>query len=206
MVRTLVVSVRGICLLALLCAVGASVGGLGLPPTMTRASGGTSNTVGPALLERVLDSLRSCWRLTVELAQAHPSIAGLTAAVLGLWLLVRLARNGLSVAATKDPRRAYSSDERKAGFGRAGGRCEFDAWLGLSRCGRAAEHGDHWWPHSRGGATSMPNLVAGCAWHNRSKGATLPTRGQTRRITRRRRRYFPEGIPLVPGERYQVRR
>ncbi len=105
-----------------------------------------------------------------------------------------------------DPRRTFTPDERRVGFTRAGHRCEFDTWVGLRRCSRAAEHADHWWPHVRGGASTLTNLVAACGWHNTSKGARLPTPAQTRRLTRRRRRYFPLGDHTVPGQRYRAAR
>ena len=125
-------------------------------------------------------------------------------AVLGLWLLVPAVRHRLAVAYPRDPRRAYNNEERQAGFRRAGHRCEFDIWMGLARCKSPPSTATTGWPHSRGGATTMPNLVAGCAWHNTSKGATMPTAAQTHRIARRRRGYFPAGEPTAPGERYRT--
>lgn len=202
--RTLALAVRGAGLLTLLCAVGAAAGGLGWPPTAraSRRPGGNS----PDLAEWIVASLRALLRLVVDVGGAHPEVAGIVASALILRLLIGVARSRLAAVAPRDPRRAYTGEERQAGFRRAGHRCEFDAWLGLARCRRSAEHADHWWPHSRGGATTMANLVAGCARHNVAKGAALPTAAQTRRIARRRRRYFLPGDRAVPGERYRVRR
>lgn len=101
--------------------------------------------------------------------------------------------------AARDPVRWFDSDQRRSGFARAQGRCEMEILPGI-RCRRSAEHGDHWLPHARGGATSMGNFVAACSTHNLAKSARIPTRGQTARIAWRRRRYFPAGLDRRPGE------
>ncbi|MFF2031065.1 HNH endonuclease [Arthrobacter sp. NPDC058192] len=61
-----------------------------------------------------------------------------------------------------------------------------EAGLGR-RCPRPAEHGDHFFPWSKGGSTSLDNFVAACARCNRVKGARIPSPGQQARIERRRR-------------------
>ena len=205
MIRTLVLSMRAVAVMALLIVVGAAAGGLGWPPGLT-STGPFSSASTPALADWAVAALHSSLRLGVELVGEHPQAAPVIGAVLGLWLMVPAVRHRLAVAYPRDPRRAYNNEERQAGFRRAGHRCEFDIWMGLARCKKPAEHCDHWLPHSRGGATTMPNLVAGCAWHNTSKGATMPTAAQTHRIARRRRGYFPAGEPTAPGERYRIRR
>lgn len=143
---------------------------------------------------------------SAHLAVAQPQLTGAVCIGLVLWLLAGWARSALALKAPRDPRRLFTGEERRAGFRRAGYRCEFDAWFGLTRCRRPAEHGDHWWPHARGGATSMANLVAACARHNTAKGAVIPTSARTRRIARRRRGYFPGHEPGRPGQRYRVTR
>ena len=45
------------------------------------------------------------------------------------------------------------------GMARAAGQCEMEAGFGR-RCSRAAEHGDHLYPWSKGGSTSLQNFVA----------------------------------------------
>ncbi|HEX2248348.1 MAG TPA: HNH endonuclease signature motif containing protein [Arthrobacter sp.] len=52
---------------------------------------------------------------------------------------------------------------------RAGGVCELEGGF-RRRCSRPAEHGDHFHPWSRGGATSLQNFVAACARCDRTKG------------------------------------
>lgn len=97
-----------------------------------------------------------------------------------------------------DPRRFFSNADRAAGFARAGGRCEMNGFLGM-RCHSKAEHGDHHYPHSRGGATTLDNFVAACAHHNLAKSDKIPSKMATRRMESRRKRYFPEGTPVAVG-------
>lgn len=107
------------------------------------------------------------------------------------------------LAKTLDPVRGFDANQRNAAKLWCKDRCEFDApilfWL---RCNKRAEHADHFIPWSSGGATSMRNLVMACAGHNLSKSNKMPSRFQALRIARRRRKYFPAGMPLMPGERY----
>lgn len=138
------------------------------------------------------------------LQRAHPMLVGAGLAVLLLGLLGRGARGLGRRSGPRDPRRMFTAEERRAGFARAGHRCELDVWLGLRRCPSPAQHADHWWPHTHGGASTMANLVAACVRHNTRKGSRLPTLSQTRRLARRRRGYFPAGEPTRPGDRYRA--
>lgn len=104
--------------------------------------------------------------------------------------------------AARDPQRFYVTDQRRECFDRSGYRCEMSA-LGPLRCQRPAEHADHHYPWSKGGATSITNAVAACARHNTSKGPRMPTLWDTWFITRRRRRYFPSGTVTRPGHWYR---
>lgn len=94
-----------------------------------------------------------------------------------------------------DPKRIFSLSERTSGFLRAGNQCEHFNVFGR-RCTNAPTHGDHHYPHSKGGATSMSNFVALCARHNLTKGSKIPSVVATRRLERRRRGYFPPGTPV----------
>ena len=100
----------------------------------------------------------------------------------------------------KDSIRMYTKGERMHGFARADYRCEMEGFLWF-RCGKEAKHGDHHYPHSRGGATTMKNFVAACVKCNTSKGAKVPTRFATWRLQNRRKAYFPKGQSVVVGER-----
>lgn len=106
------------------------------------------------------------------------------------------------VRGSKDKRRMYTTDERMMGFARSGDQCEYDRWW-LWRCTRSAQHGDHFFPWSKGGATSMRNFVAACPRCNCSKGARVPTFLERARIESRRRRYFPHAVPVEAGEWYR---
>lgn len=100
----------------------------------------------------------------------------------------------------RDPVRRFSRQQRREGMARAGGQCEMDAGL-RRRCSRPAEHGDHFYPWSKGGSTSLQNFVAACARCNRAKSARIPSPGQQERMERRRRDYLtPDGSVSV-GER-----
>lgn len=98
----------------------------------------------------------------------------------------------------RDPRRLFPADVRQEGFRRAGNRCEMESLPGI-RCRRQASAGDHWFPHSLGGATTTTNLVAACTRCNSRKRARIPSYGQTLRLEARRRRYFPPGAPTTAG-------
>ncbi|MFC4225488.1 HNH endonuclease [Lysinibacter cavernae] len=73
------------------------------------------------------------------------------------------------------------------------------------RCTRTAQHGDHFFPWTKGGATSMRNYVAACAKCNLSKSSKTPTRLEKFRIEHRRRKYFGNAVDRTVGEWVQVR-
>lgn len=123
-----------------------------------------------------------------------------------LMLLVVLSKVAAAVrpAGPKDPSRLFSANQRKEGFDRAGGRCELEGRF-FSRCRRPAHHGDHWFPWSRGGSTSMANFVAACVKCNLAKGAKVPGAWQTMRLESRRRKYFAQGLNAKAGEHFKHR-
>lgn len=103
----------------------------------------------------------------------------------------------------RDPVRRFTRQQRRDGMARAAGLCEMEAGF-RGRCSRPAEHGDHFYPWSKGGSTSLRNFVAACARCNRAKGARIPSPGQQERIERRRREYVaPDGLVSV-GERHPL--
>lgn len=126
------------------------------------------------------------------------------AVVVGGALLLRLLGSRAG-SVQKDPTRMFSAAQRATGFRRAAFRCELESFLWF-RCKRPAQHGDHWFPHSKGGASSMTNFVAACSSCNLAKSAKTPTRGQTARVQRRRRAYFPAGVDPTAGEWFRLRR
>lgn len=95
----------------------------------------------------------------------------------------------------RDEVRLYTGALRTQCMDRADHRCEWINALG-ARCSRRATHGDHWIPHSRGGATSSANFVALCSEHNLWKSDTVPYRRWSRRIHRSRVR---RNLDLYPG-------
>jgi hypothetical protein len=103
----------------------------------------------------------------------------------------------------RDPVRRFSPQHRREGMARAGGLCEMEAGPGR-RCSRPAEHGDHFFPWSKGGSTNLQNLVAAFARCNRAKGARIPSPGQQARMERRRREYVAFAGPVSVGERRRL--
>ncbi|GAA4283055.1 hypothetical protein GCM10022261_05860 [Brevibacterium daeguense] len=126
----------------------------------------------------------------------NPWAFGLIVGALALISLIPARR------APRDPMRAFSREQRREGFTRAGNRCEFDGWVPFTRCESPAAHGDHFVPWSKGGATTMANFVAACARCNRRKASRRPSSGLTERIAHRRQRYFPQDVPRTPGQRF----
>ncbi|WP_345799341.1 HNH endonuclease signature motif containing protein [Paenarthrobacter sp. Y-19] len=102
----------------------------------------------------------------------------------------------------RDPQRRFTRHQRREGMLRAGGICELESGYGR-RCSRAAEHGDHFYPWSKGGATSLRNFVAACSHCNRHKGASIPSPGLLMRLERRRASGTGMAVPV--GERRRLR-
>lgn len=96
----------------------------------------------------------------------------------------------------RDPVRRFTRQQRRAGMARAGGVREMGTGFGR-RCSRAAEHGDHFYPWSKGGSTSLQNFVAACSRCNRAKGARIPSPGQQLRLERRRRSMSRVRLQLI---------
>ncbi|HEX9087849.1 MAG TPA: HNH endonuclease [Arthrobacter sp.] len=161
------------------------------------------NTLSPdSLLTALTDGAAGVLHLVTDLASTNPTLLMVAGAFILLALIIRgVAR---SRKAPTDPSRLFSANQRAEGFSRAGGRCELEGW-GFTRCRRPASHGDHHFPWSKGGSTSMANFVAACAKCNTSKGAKVPGFFVTLRMQTRRRRYFPRGSVVAAGERFTQR-
>jgi hypothetical protein len=161
------------------------------------------NKLNPdTLLTSLGDGAAAALRLLTDLASTNPTMLMVAGAFIVMVVLIRVVARSRQVP--KDPSRLFSANQRAEGFARAGGRCELEGW-GFTRCRRPASHGDHHYPWSRGGATSMGNFVAACAKCNTSKGAKVPGFFTTLRMQARRRRYFPPGSIVAAGERFVQR-
>lgn len=117
-----------------------------------------------------------------------------------LLLVISAIRSNSAAPKQKDPVRMFNATQRAEGFSRANNQCELES-MPFVRCKEKASHGDHHYPWSKGGATSMLNFTAACVRCNTSKGAKVPTRFSTWRMERRRQRYFPAGVPVTAGQR-----
>lgn len=95
----------------------------------------------------------------------------------------------------RDPQRVFTQRQKRKASILCGWRCEGTGILG--RCDYYGKdlHGDHWYPHSRGGATTEKNLVMLCSRCNRRKSDRIPSRLQTWALRCRRR--FGEYRPGV---------
>lgn len=156
----------------------------------------------------LLPSLPSASELTIMLSNflaskaiEHPVLLAIAGLVIVISVISRFQRNRKKPT---DPTRLFSAVQRTEGFARAGNRCELEV-IPFVRCRRAAHHGDHFLPWSKGGSTTMGNFVAACAKCNTSKGSKVPTGFATFRLEMRRRNYFPRGMTVKPGELYLQR-
>jgi hypothetical protein len=130
---------------------------------------------------------------------AAAALPGLFVVVLTIVAAVIRARD----IKRRDPVRRFSRQQRREGISRAGGQCEMEFGL-RRRCPWPAEHGDHFYPWSKGGSTSLQNFVAACARCNRTKGAGVPSPGQQARMERRRRAYVAPTGSVSVGERQRL--
>ncbi|KRE57751.1 HNH endonuclease [Arthrobacter sp. Soil736] len=127
---------------------------------------------------------------------AASALTGVLAVVLIIVAVVIQARD----VKRRDPVRRFSRQQRREGMARAAGQCEMEAGF-RRRCSRPAEHGDHFYPWSKGGSTSLQNFVAACSRCNRAKGAQIPSPAQQERLERRRRDYVALDGAVSVGER-----
>ena len=146
-----------------------------------------ANPAGSRSAATVAEVLRGM----VDGVLAAVAVPGLLVVVLTIVAAVIRARD----IKRRDPVRRFSRQQRREGMGRAGGQCEMESGL-RRRCPQPAEHGDHFYPWSKGGSTSLQNFVAACARCNRTKGARVPSPGQQERIERRRREYVALAGPV----------
>jgi HNH endonuclease len=153
------------------------------------AAAGTSSGSGVGLVREALSQI-----FDGVLAAVMPP--GMLAVVLLIVAAVVSARD----VRRRDPVRRFTSQQRREGMARADGRCEMESGFGR-RCSRPAEHGDHFYPWSKGGSTSLQNFVAACARCNRAKAARIPSPGQQERLERRRRDYLAPSSSVRVGER-----
>lgn len=153
-----------------------------------------------ALLGTVATGL---WVLAAAAFQ-YPLVALVVLAVTATPAVVARIIEALPRAVHKDSQRMFTSDQRREGNARANGQCEMEGVF-FTRCARPGEHGDHWFPHSKGGASSMNNFVWACAPCNLAKSAHVPTFWETTRLEWRRRRYFDPTAQMRPGEKVRVR-
>ena len=180
--------------------------GVGTVKQWTADAGTRAGTTHDAVTGKASDVAN--WTPLRAAGDGFSSIAGflgdnpkLTAVLLGtiaFFALVSFLSSKVEHNVIKDPQRAYTKAQRTQGMDRCGGRCEGESFLWF-RCRRPAEHGDHFFPWSLGGATDMANLQMLCAPMNLKKSANVPTLGEKIRLERRRRKYFPADQQIEVG-------
>jgi hypothetical protein len=95
---------------------------------------------------------------------------------------------------TRDPQRLFRpAQKNEAGVRCGNSRCEHKNPLWF-RCPSTGTHGDHIYPHSRGGWTTQSNLQLLCPTHNLRKSAKIPSRLYIWRLQQRRKTYYPTGV------------
>lgn len=141
--------------------------------------------------------------MAINFVQTNQSLLVVIGAILVMLLIARAVFRLIPKA--RDPRRAFTPNQRQEGFARANGRCEMEGFLWF-RCGKQATDADHHYPWSRGGATSMANFVAACGHCNKSKGAKVPTRFSAWRMAQRRKGYFTKGSIYTAGDKFNKRK
>ena len=151
-----------------------------------------TNTGTGQLTSSVSDILRGIF----EAVLAAAALPGLFVVALTIAAVIIHAQD----VRRRDPVRRFTRQQRREGMTRAGGQCELEAGF-RRRCSRPAEHGDHFYPWSKGGSTSLQNFVAACARCNRAKSARIPSPGQQERMERRRRDYLTPVGSVSVGER-----
>lgn len=117
-------------------------------------------------------------------------------------IIARLAVANRDRRLATDPQRLFTAGQRRLARGLAQGRCEQESFP-FVRCRRVGAHADHWFPWSRGGASTDQNLVWACTRHNLAKSSRVPTGFQTLRLEARRARYFAGDVSTVAGEWFE---
>jgi hypothetical protein len=101
--------------------------------------------------------------------------------------------------ASANPDRYFTAEQKKQGHARAGNQCEYTHTKSRERCPNKSREGDHFYPYSKGGATTLENFVSACEWHNQKKSGDIWERERPL-IEARREKYFRRGKPVTIGD------
>lgn len=142
-----------------------------------------------------MDILRNIFHALSTVSPVLPYIAMVAAAIAIVAAFYRLSW-GLYISVMRAPRdhhrrdstRLFSEQQKTAAARRCGNRCEGTGIF--RRCSSRSRklQGDHWFPHSKGGATTEDNLVMLCGKCNRRKSDKIPTPIQTWALKYRRQK------------------
>jgi 5-methylcytosine-specific restriction endonuclease McrA len=89
----------------------------------------------------------------------------------------------------KDEFRNFDINTRRIIREKTFNRCEFGH---INRCKSNIDEIDHFFPFSKGGASTLQNAVGSCKYHNRRKGAYFPVLIYFI-IKHRRKKYYKNG-------------
>ncbi len=95
--------------------------------------------------------------------------------------------------------RGFSKQQSQHGRERAGGICEYTHTKTMKRCTNKIIENDHFYPHFKGGATTLQNFVGACGWHNQAKKANI-WEYEKLIIEERRKTYFPNNESVIVGQ------
>lgn len=104
-----------------------------------------------------------------------------------------------------DPQRLFTAEQKAAAMRACNYQCE--NIIGGTRCSYRGNdlHGDHWFPHSKGGATTVENLVMLCPACNRAKYNHIPTERATAELNAYRAQGIGYLYPMPPvGQWYMA--
>lgn len=127
----------------------------------------------------------------IPIGRIPPAIPVILGLLLLAWLMTRIPEPKPDNPWDTDPRRFFSDADRTWIRSLTGDRCEHRSLFGLWRCRRKGEQMDHWYPHSKGGATERRNLDWMCTRHNSRKSDRTPTLLDTLILYLARLRYLP---------------
>ena len=94
--------------------------------------------------------------------------------------------------------RLFTAQQRQIGHQRAGKQCEYTESKTRKRCTSVSEEGDHFYPYSKGGETSLTNFVSACKRHNQVKSGNV-WEHERLVIENRRNDYFSKKYEITVG-------
>lgn len=157
-------------------------------------------------MEKITDYLSTLIPAAPDLAISFTFVALCIAFIVAVFnkadhMMLRIAHRKKDNS-RRDAKRVFTNKQKSQVSKACNDRCEGTGLFFRCRYRGTDLHGDHWFPHSKGGATSMTNLVMLCPACNRRKSDHIPSRLQTVALNRRRKRGrdYDGDLPSPVGE------